>query len=269
MSEIDMEGAMSALQADLPDSLESIDESTVSDAVVDDNPEVESFTKFDPNVLPEDMQQVYRSMQADYTRKTQEIADLRRNYEAFSDTGVDPTEANNILQMWQAMDTDPDVAHQFVSAMQNRLQEMGYNEQQIEEASPDVTNYEGLPPSLAAELEDMRAFRAQFEQERVQQEYIGELEQQEQTIKTMNPNYSDEDLSAIYSLAYSTDGDLMAASEQYHAIQQHLLGNYLQAKQVPHGATAVASIPSSVPPRQFSSLDDAHKAAMEALRNNS
>jgi hypothetical protein len=171
--------------------------------------------------------------------------------------------------MWQAMDTDPDVAHQFVSAMQNRLQEMGYDGQQVEEASPDVIDYEGLPPSLAAELEDMRSFRAQFEQERVKQEYIGELEQQEQTIKTMNPNYSDEDLSAIYSLAYSTDGDLLAASEQYHAIQQHLLGNYLQAKQVPHGATAVASIPSSVPPRQFSSLDDAHKAAMEALRNNS
>jgi hypothetical protein len=50
--------------------------SIVSDSVVDDNPEVESFTKFDPNVLPEDMQQVYRSMQADYTRKTQEIADI-------------------------------------------------------------------------------------------------------------------------------------------------------------------------------------------------
>jgi len=268
MSEIDMEGAIEALQAAIPDSYDE-EVAIVSDDVVDDNPEVESFTKFDPNVLPEDMQQVYRSMQADYTRKTQEIADLRRNYEAFSDTGVDPTEANNILQMWQAMDTDPDVAHQFVSAMQNRLQEMGYDAQQVEEASPDVIDYEGLPPSLAAELEDMRSFRAQFEQERVQQEYIGELEQQEQTIKTMNPNYSDEDLSAIYSLAYSTDGDLLAASEQYHAIQQHLLGNYLQAKQVPHGATAVASIPSSVPPRQFSSLDDAHKAAMEALRNNS
>ena len=269
MSEIDVEGAMSALQADLPDSYESFDEPTVSDAVVDDNPEVESFTKFDPNVLPEDMQQVYRSMQADYTRKTQEIADLRRNYEAFSDTGVDPTEANNILQMWQAMDTDPDVAHQFVSAMQNRLQEMGYNEQQVEEYAPDVSNYEGLPPSLAAELEDMRQFRAQFEQERVQQEYIGELEHQEQTIKTMNPTYGDEDLSAIYNLAYSTDGDLIAASEQYHAIQQHLLGNYLQAKQVPLGATSVPTALSSQPNRSFSSLDDAHKAAMEALRNNS
>ena len=74
-------------------------------------------------------------------------------------------------------------------------------------------------------------------------------------------------MDAIYSLAYSTQGDLMAAQEMYHQIQQNLLGSYLQAKTVPHGATPAPGGPSSVPPKEFGSLDDAHKAAMEAVRN--
>jgi hypothetical protein len=94
-----------------------------------------------------------------------------------------------------------------------------------------------------------------------------ELEVQEQTIRTANPQFGDEDMEAVYSLAHATGGDLLAAAEQYHAIQQRLLGDYLQAKQVPHGATPAPGGPSSTPPREFHSLDEAHKAAMEALRN--
>jgi hypothetical protein len=37
----------------------------------------ESFTAMDPNSLPPEVQDAYRSMQADYTRKTQEIAKIR------------------------------------------------------------------------------------------------------------------------------------------------------------------------------------------------
>jgi hypothetical protein len=59
----------------------------------------------------------------------------------------------------------------------------------------------------------------------------------------------------------------MKAQEAYHKIQQNLLGSYLQAKTVPHGATPAPSLPSSSPERSFGNLDEAHKAAMEALRN--
>jgi hypothetical protein len=47
------------------------------------------------------------------------------------------------------------------------------------------------------------------------------------------------------------------------------LGNYLEAKTVPHGATPAPASPSSVPSRSFSNVDDAHKAALEAVRNMS
>ncbi len=110
-------------------------------------------------------------------------------------------------------------------------------------------------------------FRQEMLEQRELQILEQELEQQEQTIRTTNPNFSDDDMDAVYALAHSTGGDLIAAAEQYHAIQQRLLGNYLQAKTVPHGATPAPGGPSNVPAKEFNSLDDAHKAAMEAIRN--
>lgn len=270
MSDIDVEGAVEALSADLPD---EVDEPIVSDgAVVEDNPEAveaeESFTGFDPNVLPEDMQAVYKSMQADYTRKTQEIAELRRQYESFSEAGVDADSALQAVEFLQKLNNDSQFA---MSVAESIRQTVGTpdDSQSVETTiSENTTNsYDSLPPQLAAELEQMRQFREEMLEMQAQQETLAELEAMENTIRTANPNYSDADMEAIYSLAYATDGDLMAAQEQYHAIQQNLLGKYLESKQVPHGATPAPSAPSSIPGRSFENLDDAHKAAMEAVRN--
>lgn len=266
MSDIDMEGALDALTAELPD---TVAEPDVSDAVVEDNQfEAESFTKFDPNTLPEDMQAVYRSMQGDYTRKTQELAELRRNYDAFSETGVDPADAVEAVHLWQRMYEDPEFASEVVQGLQNRLEEMGYNQGNMPVEAPTVNteSFEGLPPQLAQELAEMRQFREEMLAQQAYQESMFELESVENTIRATHPHYNEEDIDAIYSLAYATNGDLMAAQEQYAAIQQRLLGNYLQSKTVPHGATPAPSIPSSVPAKEFSSLDEAHKAALEALR---
>ena len=265
MSDVDMDGALEALSAELPDEVDAPIEADV--APVGDNPSVESFTGFDPTLLPEDMQQVYKSMQADYTRKTQEIAEIRREYEAFSDTGVDVDTALQAIGFLQALDTDPQFAQQVAAQIQQNVGTPNFQEQVNTDTSNNNVGYEGLPPELAQEIEAMREFRAEMAMQQQQQEIIAELEVAENTIKVANPDYTDDDMEAIYSLAYATDGDLMAAQQQYHAIQQRLLGNYLQAKSVPHGATPAPNGPNSVPHRDFSSLDEAHKAAMEAVRN--
>lgn len=267
MSDIDMDGALEALGADLPDEVDLVEAPDLVNAG-EDNPDVESFTGFDPSLLPEDMQQVYKSMQADYTRKTQEIAELRRNYESFSENGVDPNEALEAVSLMQRLNNDPEFAMEVAQNIQSRLEELGFSGQG-EDAAPVVDNnsYEGLPPELQAELMQMRQFREEMMVQQQQQEILMELEAAEQTIKTANPDYTDADMEAIYSLAYSTDGDLLAAQEVYHGIQQRMLGSYLQAKSVPHGATPAPNAPSSTPHREFGSLDDAHKAAMEAVRN--
>jgi len=270
---IDMDGALEALSANLPDEAPVVEASVSDEAVVEDNPvsadaEAESFTGFDPNTLPEDMQAVYRSMQGDYTRKTQEIAELRRQYESFSEAGVDPDVALQAVGFLQELNTNPEFAMQVAEQLQQTSGTPNVSQTIEEFASENVDNsYEGLPPQLAEELKEMRAFREEMLTMQAQQESLAELEAMENTIKTTNPHYTDDDMEAIYSLAYAHDGDLMAAQEAYATIQQRLLGSYLQSKQVPHGATPAPAAPSSVPGKSFASLDDAHKAALEVLRN--
>ena len=265
MSEIDIDGAFEALTSELPDEASEV---MSDEAIVEDNQvEPESFTGFDPTILPEDMQQVYKSMQADYTRKTQEVAELRRSYESFSEAGVDPDVALQAIGFLQQLDNDPQFALEVAESIR---QNVGTPDvaQRAEVATPDVNDsYDGLPPTLAKELEEMRAFRQEMMEMQAHQETMAELEAMENTIRTTNPDYTDDDVEAIYSLAYATDGDLIAAQQQYHQIQQRMLSSYLKAKTVPYGATPAPAAPSSTPGRSFTSLDDAHKAALEAIRN--
>lgn len=273
MSEIDLDGALDALSAELPEEYDGEVPEVSDEAVVEDNqPEAESFTGFDPNVLPEDMQKVYKSMQADYTRKTQEIAQIRQQYESLSEQGVDPNDALEAVTLLQRMNNDPSFAASVAQDIQNRLEELGYANTVAQDDAPidnETESYGDLPPQLQRELEEMRAFRQSMVEQQQQAEIMAELDVAEQTIRATNPDYTDEDMQSIYSLAYATDGDLMAAAEQYHTIQQRLLGNYLQAKTVPHGATPAPGGPTTVPGEGFTSLDDAHKAAMELVRNSS
>ncbi len=268
MSDIDMDGALEALSAELPDDYEAPETEQVDQTFVEDNQvEAESFTKFDPNSLPEDLQMVYKSMQADYTRKTQEVAEIRRQMSAFSESGVDPNEALEATQFLKRLESDPAIAAEFANDISSRLEQLGFGQQVTVDDTPNDVSYEGLPPSLAAELEEMRQFRAEILEQQQHAEVMAVLEQQEEQIRIANPHYSDEDIDTIYSLAYATDGDLGAAAEQFNAIQQRLLGNYLQAKTVPQGATPMPNGASSAPPRTFSNLEEAHKAALEVARN--
>jgi len=274
MSDVDMSGAIEALQSELPDNTDAptnLDEGIVGDQPADD---VESFTGFNPSDLPEDLQSVYRSMQGDYTRKTQEIAELRRTYEqydAFSESGVDPNYALQAADFYKKLDTDPTFAKQVVDNIQRNLGSFGDEQQSIGDTPYNSDNgegYDSLPPVLQQELAEMREFRSDMMFQQEQAETIAGLEYVEQEIRLSNPHYTDDDLSSIYDLAYSTDGDLSAAADAYHNIQQRVMSGYLQSKQAPMGVQPIPTGPSSIPPRQFSSLDDAHKAAMEAVRNS-
>lgn len=267
MSEIDMESAVAALSEDLPD-VDGGEVSTDETIVVEDNQveEPESFTGFDPTVLPEDMQAVYKSMQADYTRKTQEVAEIRRSYEAFTEAGVDPNTALQAVGFLNELNSNPEYALQLAQEIQENYGAPQTEQTVVEDTSN--SNYEGIPPELVAELSEMRAFRDEMTQNQQQQQVLEELEGVEKGIRATNPHYTDEDIDSIYSLAYAYQGDLVAASQAYHAMQQRLLGNYLTTKAVPHGATPTPGGPASVPNREFASLDEAHKAAMESLRNS-
>ena len=45
------------------------------------------FGGVDPEKLPDDLKKLYKNMQADYTRKTQELAEHRKGIEAKEQSG--------------------------------------------------------------------------------------------------------------------------------------------------------------------------------------
>lgn len=52
-------------------------------------PEADSFSSVDPKTLPPELQAVYKSMQADYTKKLQPIADMRKKANAYDQVSKD------------------------------------------------------------------------------------------------------------------------------------------------------------------------------------
>ena len=267
MSDIDINGALEALESELPDEDYLVEAPDSVDAV-EGNPDVEPFTGFDPNLLPEDMQQVYKSMQADYTRKTQEIAEARKMFEQFSENGIDPAYALEAVGFIQRLDNDPAFAAEVASHLAPKSEHPMAAQQPIVEANPDNgESYDNLPAALQEELNQMRAFRQEMVEAQEQAQMISELESEEAQIRAQYPHYSDNDIEHIYSLAYATEGDLLAAQQLYHQMEKGMLNRYLQSKNVPVGATSPNGMPASTPPSSFGSVDDAHKAAMELVRN--
>ena len=262
--DIDMEGAINALVSD---------DVPVMDTPMDNTPIVgqvaeESFTGLDPSSLPEDLQLYYKNMQADYTRKTQEIAEQRKQYQQLTEYGIDPNYALEAVGFLQRLDDDPafaaDVARQLAPMEESPMTVQQPSEDSIPNDSGDYGN---LSPDLQAELQAMREFRSSFNEQQREQEMLSELQFEEQQIRAQYPHYNDSDIENIYQVAHATDGDLLAAQEVYTSMEQSILNKYLQSKQIPQGLTSPSGGPASVPGKSFANLDEAHKAAMERLRN--
>lgn len=93
-----LEDAFAKADADLNNDGGEAEEETVEEEVTEESTEVEesdaeskeeassednqeSFTKVDPEELPDELKGVYKSLQADYTRKTQDLAKKRKSSE--------------------------------------------------------------------------------------------------------------------------------------------------------------------------------------------
>lgn len=228
----------------------------------------DSFTGFDPAALPEDLQEVYKSMQRDYTRKTQELAEQRKAFEAIDD----PNAAAEALQFVQALQTDPNYAMQVHAALTQELQSAGLSPYEAHQAATDAMQGGGedalwpdsgdesgfIPPEVARELSEMKQWRQQMEEERLQMQWETELMRQTQAIQQQHPEYGENELKAIYDLAWSTQGDLFKAQETYENIVNSRLQSYYNQKaSVPAGSPA-STAGSAEEPRSFQTLDEAH-----------
>lgn len=205
----------------------------------------DSFTnKVDPNTLPLELQAIYKSMQGDYTRKMQEIAAVRQL--------GDPGELQQYISFVQNLQNDPQFAASVHAELGQLLTDRGLLQQEqpgIQQAaqqhaqpqqsqwSNDDDDFIG-DPRIAAELEQLRTQQAQLgewqqrmEQERLEAQYEGALSKQESIIRQQNTSYTDTDMQAIYQLAFSHGGDLLAAQQAYNDLQANWATQYLNQKQ--------------------------------------
>ena len=106
-------------------------------------PSVEdSFTTIDPNQLPPELQPIYKSLQADYTRKTQEAAAWRK---LGDETGMDADSLRQASELYSKL-SDPSNWPALHAELTEALQEQGLSpaaahaeaSRQMEEATTPV-----------------------------------------------------------------------------------------------------------------------------------
>lgn len=241
------------------------------DAGASSSQEETSFTSINPEDLPDELKHIYKSMQADYTRKTQEIAPYRK----LAEQGVDPDMAVQSVQFLNELNTNPEFQQAVYERLAAQYQQAGASPQEAAAAAAaDVNNaMEGgndeldfLPPEVQDKLkrlDEIDAWVRQQEEERELQAIEAELTRQEMAIRQANPNYTEDDLAWIRQLGFAHGGDLLAAQQAYATLRERMVSQYVDAKATVNTATTAAPATGhSQQPQKFGSLDEAHEAAM-------
>jgi len=201
-----------------------------------------------------------KMMQGDYTRKTQELAEQRKAVEGD-------------LEFLQAIRTDPYAALEFHTELTQALVDSGLTPAQAAaEATAQIEDVQGdgeVDPddALRAEVEDLKAWKAEQESSAQVQYIEAELTRQEMAIRQSNPAYKDEDIDAVYELAFAHGGNLVTAQERYEAFRNQFVTAYTEQKATAAQQAEPVVGGASQIPTKFETVEDAHVAAQEALRN--
>lgn len=249
----------------------------------------ESFTDIDPNEAPEGditsewLQERYKQMQADYTRKTQQIAQLRQQYEPLVQLG-NPEELQEAIEL-RSMLQDPRNWVELHRDLTSQLRDMGYTPQEAHEAATDALNNEAKPQTPPLDLSildndpelaplkqyveglrtDVESVKGEFNEWRQAQEaqamemaIVGEIQRSVNAIRQSRPDYSDGDIDAIFELASYHDGDMFAAQKRYDQIFADRMNRWMASKQSP---SSMSPLPGAATVTQ---KDDAPKSWEEA-----
>lgn len=228
----------------------------------------DTFARLDPNSLPNEVRPYYDSMLADYRRKTQELAEHRRNYEALEQYGG--AEVATQALDWVASLQNPDNALALHRELTAALTAQGISLDEAQAAASaevtrqaqaeDVDDFETVRDprvdTLMQELEAQKQWRAEQEHKQMSVAMAAEYDRQEATLVREN-GYNDEQLEAIYNLSFATGGNLLAADRLYKGIQSQVLSGYLEQKgNVPDSIAGVSATGSAQQPVAVTDLND-------------
>lgn len=99
----------------------------------------ETFSKIDPSSLSPELQQVYKSLQADYTRKTQELAKMRKEIEV---PKVEP------IEQPQEIDINNLSPEEYVEYVKGKALEAVKEQRESDLKSSAQVEYQNLDPRL-------------------------------------------------------------------------------------------------------------------------
>jgi len=260
------------------------------------SPDVEgdSFTgsDFNPDLLPPELQDGWKSLQGDYTRKTQELAEQRKAIEALGSQ----EELEQAREFYTSLQ-DPEYLKAFYGELGGVLDELGLREAPAAaesaapetpvapELSPELAQIAQSDPELAPFLQDFASMKSrldQFEEQQAEREQAlqeerqlmdqaAEIDRMVQVVREDHPDYGDDDWTAIYDRAVAFDGDVLKAAELYAADQDRIIKDWVAKKQQPPPSVqpeSGAAVVTEDEPEALRTLDDAQAAAEAFIQAN-
>lgn len=214
---------------------------------------------FSRPLTPEEQQFVrdHGLRHSDYTRKTQELADQRRQIEQYGDLET-VQQAMEFVQNLQ----DPDFLRQLYGDIGAHL---GAQTPAGQPNAPAEQNTSGLDPAIQREIEDLKQWRAEQEHARIEQELTNQmasrLQASEDSIRQTYPSYTQADIDAIYKIVPAYDYDLFAAQEAYEELRAHFTRGIVDPKAgFPQAANSVRSDAIVTQPTEMIDFQKAREA---------
>ena len=248
---------------------------------------------FNPDLLPEELQPGFKQLQAAFTRKTQELAEQRKQFEEFGD----PEQVQQAVELFESL-KNPEYLQSFHQELGSVLQELGLSPAEAAEVAQEITNEQKAEPQLSPDLQQLVASdpeltpvaqklsaleqelaglkagaereRAELEQERQVMAQTAEIEQMARAVAEAHPEYQDDDWQAIFDRAQAFDGNVLQAAQLYEADKDRIIQGYLATKPVPHSVTptAGAGTASDATEKEPMTMDEADQAAHAWLAAN-
>lgn len=224
-----------------------------------------TWESIDLSALPEDQQKFIQDgylRQSDYTRKTQELADQRRQFEQFGDMET----IQEAVQLAQALN-DPQQIRQLYENIGNYLQTEGSNPGSQQATDQNVT---GLDHATQSRIDAMESYISEMQNQSTEMQLVQQQAERFQTaenaIRETYPSYSDDDIKHIYDELPAADFDLFKAQERFESLRGYFEKSMLGKKaDFPDAANNVRSGGGYTPPNQAPDFKWAKEASLARL----
>lgn len=240
-----------------------------------------------------ELEPLVKQLQAAFTRKTQGLAEQRRQFEELGDVEVVQQAVDLFHRIqdpanWQSLHAD----------LTKAMTQMGLTPaeasaeaaRQMEEAhdasatDPDLSELEKDPElaPLAAMIRKQQEQLDSFEQthrareqaaeaERMHQEMLGNFTRQENAIREMRTDYKDEDVDMVYEMSSFYNGNLLDSQARLEGYVQSRIERYIAEKSGASEQAAPTATPTQATHAERvdspETIRDVEEEAVEYLRN--